>query len=203
MIFDVGANRGQYLDLVFEQFANHPIMVHAFEPSPAAFADLSRRYAGRKQVALNNLALGSAMGEQTLFYESPGSQLSSLYPRRIQHHGIHLAKSELVRVETLDTYCTAHAITQIDLLKLDVEGYEWEVLQGASQLFERKQIAMLSFEFGGCNLDARTFFRDFFHFFTERQMTLARVTPFGTLRTIQRYDEGLEQFRTTCFVASL
>jgi hypothetical protein len=60
---------------------------------------------------------------------------------------------------------------------------------------------MVSFEFGGCNVDSRTFLRDFFHFFAARRMQLARVTAFGRLHPIPQYDETLEQFRPTTFVA--
>jgi FkbM family methyltransferase len=196
-IFDVGANRGQYLQLALTQ----PAVIHAFEPSSAAFAALASRFAGRSNVVLNNLALGSEPGRRNLYYDVAGSELSSLYPRQIEHHGISLTNCEAVQVDTLDHYCHTRGIEHIDLLKLDVEGHELEVLKGAAQMFDRSQIAMVSFEFGGCNVDSRTFVRDFFDFFTFRHMHLSRVTAFGRLRRIPGYQESLEQFRTTCFVA--
>jgi hypothetical protein len=61
---------------------------------------------------------------------------------------------------------------------------------------------MVSFEFGGCNIDSRTFVRDFFEFFGGFDMQFARVTAMGKLYRIARYEEGLEQFRTTCFLAT-
>jgi FkbM family methyltransferase len=198
VIFDVGANRGHYLQLALKQ----PADIHAFEPSTAAFAELTKRFGGRRNVVLNNLALGSEPGQRTLYYDVPGSELSSLYPRKIEHHGHPLTQSELVPVDTLDHYCDVHGIEHIDLLKLDVEGHELAVLKGSSQMFGRAQISMVSFEFGGCNVDSRTFVRDFFNFFAARGMRLARVTAFGRLHRIPKYEEGLEQFRTTCFVAT-
>jgi FkbM family methyltransferase len=197
VIFDVGANRGQYLQLALAK----PAVIHAFEPSSAAFADLANRFGNRSNVVLNNVALGREPGEQVLYYDSPGSELSSLYPRRVEHHGHQFTHSEPVQVDTLDNYCAKQAIAHIDLLKLDVEGHELAVLQGASQMFERQQISMVSFEFGGCNIDSRTFLRDFFHFFAAHRMQLARVTAFGSLHPIPQYDETLEQFRPTTFVA--
>jgi FkbM family methyltransferase len=201
VIFDVGANRGDYMQLALAQFANLPVMIHAFEPSTAAFSELSRRFASRNEIALNNVALGSEMSERTLYSDMAGSELASLYPRKVEHHGHHLANSELVRVETLDSYCDARGVKRIDLLKLDVEGHELAVLRGASRMFQDRQISMVSFEFGGCNVDARTFMRDFFHFFEAHKLRLARVTAVGGFRPISRYDEALEQFRTTCYVA--
>ncbi len=142
-IFDVGANRGQSVDLVLKQFSAQPLVIHAFEPSQAAFADLARRFTDKKGLVLNNLALGSETGQQTLYFDVAGSELSSLYPRRIEHHGIQMTGSELVNVETLDRYCAAHDVEQIDLLKLDVEGHELAVLQGATQMFDRKQVKLV------------------------------------------------------------
>ncbi len=198
IIFDVGANHGDFVQLALGAAA-----IHAFEPSQTAYAELTRRFANRSEVHLNNLALGSERGERMLYYDAPGSELSSLYQRKVQHHGIDMSGSELVQVETLDQYCAAHSIDHIDLLKLDVEGHELEVLRGAEQMLARKQIAVVSFEFGGCNVDSRTFIRDFWEFFQMRQMHLARVTALGTFEPIARYDETLEQFRTTTFVVSL
>jgi len=202
IVFDVGANRGTFVQLALAELAHRELTIHAFEPSKAAFAQLSQRFANRNEIVLNNVALGNQGAEQSLYYDVAGSELSSLYPRRTEHHGIRMTGSEQVQVETLDEYCLARGITHIDLLKLDVEGHELRVLEGAVQTFEQEKIAMVSFEFGGCNIDSRTYLRDFFHFFEARGMQLARVTAFGTLHPIPRYNEGLEQFRTTCFVAS-
>jgi FkbM family methyltransferase len=201
VLFDVGANRGDYVQLALKRLAKIPVVIHAFEPSQAAFAELSKRFAERQQIVLDNVALGGEVSERMLHYDVAGSELSSLYPRKIEHHDIRMSGSEQVRVETLDVYCSQRGIDWIDLLKLDVEGHELEVLRGGAEMFKRRQIAMVSFEFGGCNVDSRTFLRDFFYFFADHGMSLARVNAFGGLQPIPRYDEALEQFRTTCFVA--
>ncbi len=201
VIFDVGANRGQFLRQALTQFAGRPTTIHAFEPSSAAFTELQRDFGAESGVTLNNFALGHEASERTLYFDVPGSELSSLYLRQIDHHGMSFAGSELVPVKTLDDYCGAQGVSRIDLLKLDVEGHELYVLHGAAQMFERHAIDMVSFEFGGCNIDSHTFVRDFFNFFASRGMKLARVTATGHLYPIPHYEEGLEQFRTTCFLA--
>jgi FkbM family methyltransferase len=199
VIFDAGANRGQFLQLALSEFGQS--VIHAFEPSSAAFAELRQRFGAKSGVVLNNFALGSETSERSLYYDVAGSELSSLYPRRVEYHGHSFTGSEQVQVKTLDDYCAEQGVTRIDLLKLDVEGHELAVLNGALKMFERDAIDRVSFEFGGCNLDSRTFVRDFVEFFESRDMKLARVTAAGKLYPIARYEEGLEQFRTTCFLA--
>ena len=202
VIVDVGANRGDYLQLALAELANRQIVIHAFEPSSVAFVALEKRFGGRGGIVLNNLALSDRPGRQILHYDKAGSELSSLYARKLEHHDIQFSGSEQVQVDTLDDYSRARTVEHIDLLKLDVEGHELSVLKGATQMFERAAIGMVSFEFGGCNVDSRTYVRDFFDFFAMRHMKLARVTASGHLHPIPRYEEALEQFRTTCFVAS-
>jgi FkbM family methyltransferase len=201
VIFDVGANRGQFLQLTLTQLAGRQTVIHAFEPSRAAFLNLQQRFGTQSGTMLNNFALGHEAAQRTLYYDVAGSELSSLYPRKVEQHGIYFSGSEPVQVDTLDNYCAAQDVSRIDLLKLDVEGHELHVLNGAVQMFERGAIGIASFEFGGCNVDSRTFVRDFFEFFTSRNMRLARVTASGKLCPIAHYEEGLEQFRTTCFLA--
>ena len=63
------------------------------------------------------------------------------------------------------------------------------------------KVRVASFEFGGCNIDSRTFFQDFFYFFRENGMDrIFRITPSGYLYPIADYKEMDEQFRATNFV---
>ncbi len=155
----------------------------------------------RNVVRLNNLALGNQPGQRTLFYDASGSGLASLTKRRLDHFGIQFDRSETVDLDTLDHYCQTHHIERVHLLKLDVEGHELEVLAGTESMFSKRAIDLVAFEFGGCNIDTRTFVQDFFYFFRDQQMTLYRIAPSGFLRPMPDYREAYEQFRTTNFVA--
>jgi hypothetical protein len=65
-----------------------------------------------------------------------------------------------------------------------------------------KKIDMLSFEFGSCNLDSRTYFQDIFYFLKQYQMgDIFRITPSGYLSPIHEYQEVYERFWTTNFIA--
>jgi hypothetical protein len=67
-------------------------------------------------------------------------------------------------------------------------------------MFESGAVKLVTFEFGGCNVDTRTFFRDFFEFFKALGMTIYRITPNGHFHPIRRYRETEEQFSTINYV---
>jgi FkbM family methyltransferase len=200
-VFDVGADVGDYLRVVLDGLAGVNVAVHAFEPSGVAFARLSERYNGHPSVRLNNLALADKPGERTPYSDVPGSGVASLTRRRVDHFGVDFACAETVRVTTLDDYCGEHGVQRIDLLKLDVEGHELDVLVGGQRLFSAGGVKIVAFEFGGCSIDTRTFLQDFYYFFRDHRMQIARITPSGHLHPLGEYREIDEQFRTTNFVA--
>jgi FkbM family methyltransferase len=200
-VFDAGANVGDYAEAVLGRCRDLACRVHCFEPGAAAYRHLCSRHGGKESVVLNKIALGREAGEATLWYDREGSGSASLTKRDLAHFGIDFGMSETVAMTTIDHYCSLHAVPRIDLLKLDVEGHELDVLAGAETMFQRRAIDMVMFEFGGCNIDTRTFVRDFWQFFSAREMQLYRITPSGYLHRIDRYQESLEQFRTTNFLA--
>jgi len=201
-IFDVGASRGGFVNLLLTHLQGQDYRIHCFEPSIVAFADLQKRYGNHEQIELNNMALGREPGKGTLFFNNPGSEIASLTRRKLDHFGIDFEGEEVVDIDTLDRYCLSRNIERIHLLKLDVEGHEFDILaHGASSMFSRKAVDMVSFEFGGCNIDTRTFLRDFFYFFKDTEMDIFRITPTGYLYPLESYKEIYEQFRTTNYLA--
>ena len=198
-IFDVGANQGQFLDLAIQNMKGTNFRIHSFEPSRKTFSILKSK--ARDNVLFNNFGLGKEQGELTLYYDEEGSGLASLTKRKLEHFGINFSKEEIVAIQTLDFYCDKNNIDHIHLLKVDVEGHELDVFEGASNMFAKKKIDMVTFEFGGCNIDTRTYLQDFWYFFMKQEMDLFRITPSGYLFRLSSYREIYEQFRCTNFIA--
>lgn len=200
-IFDVGSNKGQFLHLILENIAVDDFSIHCFEPGHETFKILVESSKEDKQIKLNNIGVGKEKGKAILHYDNVGSGLASLTKRNLEHFSIDFSKAETVEIDTIDNYCSKNMINHIDLLKIDVEGHELDVLAGAKNMFATKSIEIVTFEFGGCNIDTRTFFRDFWYFFSELNFSVFRITPLGYLYPIKSYMEVHEQFRTTNFLA--
>lgn len=201
VIFDVGANVGTYAASASGRLRGRDAHIHCFEPSVVAFEKLEGNLTRLGQIRANNYALGEVAGSRTLYADRPGSGLASLTERHLDYLGIQFGHTETVRVSTVDAYCAEHGIERIHLLKMDVEGHELDVLKGARRMLAERRVDVLTFEFGGCNIQTRTYLLDFWRLLQGHDFALARITPSGYLAPMERYREADEQFITTNFVA--
>jgi FkbM family methyltransferase len=198
-VFDVGANKGQFLTLACTCLVGREFTIHPFEPSQNTYEQPCENARKHRNALLNNCGLGREPGELELFYDVVGSELASLTERKLDHIGLHMDLSEKVKISTIDDYCSAYQINRIDLLKIDVEGHELDVLNAGKNMFSKSAIDMVTFEFGGSIL-TRGPLKDFFYFFQDHQMRIARITPTGYLCELKSYKEVFEQFATTNFM---
>ncbi len=144
--------------------------------------------------------MAAVTGEATLWGDSPGTGLASLKKRRLEHFGLEMQKLEEVPVTTLDALLSRSSLSP-SIIKLDVEGLELEVLNGAEATLTSPTTEVIQFEFGGCNIDSRTFFQDFWYLLTGHGYDLWRLGPKG-LHAIPSYREADEVFTTTNFFAA-
>jgi len=134
-----------------------------------------------------------------LFSDNPGSGMGSLTKRKLDHFNIAFEKSEAVEIIRFEEYWRENLEKRaIDLVKIDIEGHELNALRGFGDAINNTKV--IQFEFGGCNIDTRTFFQDFWYFFNERNFAIFRITPFGS-QYIDKYRESAEFFSTTNFLA--
>lgn len=197
LAIDIGGNVGEYTAELRKLDRDLDIVV--FEPSQTNTARLGQRFGQDPRVTIVPCALSDQEGAATLFSDAPGSGLGSLTKRRLEERDITFDTAEAVAVLRFEKYWREQlACRPLDLVKIDVEGHEIAVLNGFGEAMHA--VRVLQFEFGGCNVDTRTFFRDFWYFFKERGFDLHRITPWGTLE-IARYKSREEYFSTTNYVA--
>jgi hypothetical protein len=125
--------------------------------------------------------------------------LGSLTQRKLEHFNIGFNIKETVNTIRFEDYWQKNLnYRNLDIVKIDVEGHELSVLSGFGKaIFSTK---VIQFEFGGCNIDTKTYFQDFWYFFKEHNFYLFRITPFG-VQSIESYSESDEYFSTTNYIA--
>jgi FkbM family methyltransferase len=190
---DVGGNKGLYSASLINNFDVDSI--HVFEPCKLNIEVIEKKFVNNKKVIINSCGLSNINSNSILYSNDVGSGLASLSKRNLDHFGIKFDKEEKVILIRFDEYWKNNISSEyIDLLKIDVEGHELSVLEGVGELI--KKIKVIQFEFGGCNIDTKTFFQDFWYYFKQNNFEIYRITPLGSLK-ISSYSESLERFQTS------
>ncbi|MBK4722829.1 FkbM family methyltransferase [Azospirillum sp. YIM DDC1] len=132
VVFDIGANIGWYAVHFIDLLRGRGGALHAFEPVPRTFAKLSANVAlngMQDMVRLNNCGLGNKP-DTLVMYVPPLSDAASL---RNLHPEQDCTKVE-VAIDVLDAYCRRNGVSEIDMIKCDVEGAELFVVQGGMDI---------------------------------------------------------------------
>lgn len=143
MILDVGAWEGQDSAAYARLFRRAAI--HAFEPNPATLQILQARPIERTTV--HAVALGSADERRELMLRGGLSSLLPLTADGLAHYGRKDVEHRSVTVRRLDDVVREIGIDSVDLLKIDVQGYELEVLAGASTTLQQTRVVQVECNF--------------------------------------------------------
>ena len=182
----------------------------------AAAIGLLSPSARSKVVALD---VGANIGNWSaaLFGQQPHAQIVALEPsghafKALEHRfgsdpritllniaaGREFSHHESVKIAPLDSVCTEIGLRP-NVLKMDVEGHELDVLAGAQEILSHVEV--IQFEFGGSNVDTRTYIKDFYDFLSPFGYSMFRVTPRRVVPLVS-YRESFEVFQTTNLLAS-
>lgn len=148
-VFDVGGHIG-YLSLYFARLAGPDGRVHVFEPGKNNLPYLERNIAGHTTITLVPKAAGAVPGRATIYLENLAGQNNSLVPEfeglarnaALADAGADRVVAREVSVTSLDLY-SRQADSVPDFVKIDVEGFELEVLQGMAALFRQRPLIMV------------------------------------------------------------
>ena len=193
--FDVGANVGDWTALLLAR-APRLSRVFAFEPSRATFARLAAR-SFPASVSPQHMGLSSKPGTMPLYVMAEGSTGNSLYQRQGLEDGWGIRPpeaTETVALETLDRFCEQNGVERIDFLKIDAEGHDVDVLEGARESLRKGIVTIVQFEYGGTYIDSRRLLKDAFEIVAGLDYTVFLIAP-DRLVAYPRYDLRLENFQ--------
>jgi FkbM family methyltransferase len=150
-VVDVGANHGMF-SLEAAHLIGREGVIHAFEPTPTTLAILRQNLAANALASVKVFAcgLGAAPGTAQLRVHREYSGLNTLAARDVTWNRRTLRADQIIDVPitTLDLHCAGEGMDRIDFLKIDVEGFELSVLQGARRLLQTRRIDQILLEIG-------------------------------------------------------
>lgn len=134
VVFDVGANVGQSARNYLASFPQAE--VYSFEPVASTFGQLKAAIGSNARFHPVCMALGAVTGNAMMDTEHGPSEMFQL-----KEEG-----NEKVRVSTLDAFAAERGLEIIDFIKIDTEGHDFAVLEGAEQMLRSKQIRAVQVE---------------------------------------------------------
>lgn len=146
-VIDVGANVGDWTGLLLELC--QPERVVCIEPDPHLAEGLRKRFARLNLVSVRESALGEKAGTAKLnimanpvlnSLRQPTEDVTSLYPQSYE-----IRERREVNVEPLDA--VARGLGRISLLKIDAQGFEREILAGATETLARTDLVLMEVNF--------------------------------------------------------
>jgi len=159
LIIDGGAHRG---DSVFA-FSKHvpEARFHCFEPDPELVQHLKQEFAGNSRIHVVSAALGEAPTNATLNINA-SRPTNSLLPTAnslpADISGLcQTVEQVCVDVVSVDSYCAQYEIGKVDIIKLDLQGYDYKALLGARETLKRVDVVLTEVWFAEIYTGAKQF----------------------------------------------
>jgi FkbM family methyltransferase len=144
-VLDIGSHIGETIARILE---TNRIPIHGFEPTPATFDRLSKRFEGNSLISLHNIALSDKHGEAT-FHCNANEQTNSLLDNDqgnrelLAEHTRHINKQTIQTIR-LDDWMAQHLPSAKVVIKCDVQGAEGLLLAGGMSTFREQVIGFYS-----------------------------------------------------------
>lgn len=158
VIIDGGAHRGGSVE-AFSRYAPQA-KFHCFEPDPSLAQELTGLFSSNPHVKVVMAALGDVEGKATFNINVSRPTNSLLWPGDALRPDLQslcqLVEQVEVDILTLDAYCKAQSLDRVDIIKLDLQGYDYKALVGAKAALNGARVVLIEVLFveiyKGCNL---------------------------------------------------
>ena len=194
MVLDVGANRGEWTLALIRALRGKGApraRIVAFEPVPSLAESLRAMAAGESEgadVSVVESALSNREGALS-FVVTDGGGDHHLAARDFAFQG----QTIEVAVSTVDRWCELQGIDRIDFVKIDAEGFDPLVIEGAARMLQQERIALIQIEYGAPYIRSRTYLYDVFQMVEGTRYKVGRLTRQG-VELFDQWHFDLEHF---------
>lgn len=180
VLLDVGANRGDWSLRALEiaELAGKKVRLFSFEPCAATREILMARLPVSPHVEIFPFALSNTEGEADFFSSGAGAGTNSM-------SAVSGPVTERVQLTTLDAFLDQQGIERVSLVKVDTEGFDLAVLEGAAKSLVSGRIEVVQFEYNWRWLINHASLRDVFMLIADKPYRLGKLAG----GSIDFYDE--------------
>lgn len=188
VLFDVGANQGDYSKMLSETFPAAKIF--AIEPTLTAYKRLQKNLSA-SNVEMFNIGFSFEKSTNKIYSykDDLGSSHSSIFKEVFTkiHHTEQPVAEMLFECTTIDEFCIMANINFIDFIKIDTEGNELNILKGGARMITENKIRFIQFEFNEMNIISRVFLKDFYDILKQYdfyRISERKLIPLGAYNSI-------------------
>lgn len=187
-LLDIGANQGEWSRkaVALARAQKMDARVFAFEPLSGTRALLEKAVSDMVEVQIESVALSNAHGAAAFYSQAPGAGTSSLHP-------VSGARAEEVALTTMDAWIAERQCAQIGMMKIDVEGFDALVLEGAEKTLKEGLVDVVQFEYNWRWLLNSRSLHWVFEFISDKPYLFGKLVPGGVL-TFDRWHFELDRF---------
>ncbi len=142
-IIDIGSNKGQFILLIEKIYPNKNI--YSFEPIKEMIDKQKKFFAYKNNIIFHNVALGSSntLKEFLITTRMDSSSFLKIVSDNNKNKNYDIVENRNIQINTLDELLINEKISHPVLIKIDVQGYELEVLRGANNLLKKTDYLLL------------------------------------------------------------
>lgn len=194
VIIDGGANIGDYSLLASD--LNSECQIYSFEPVSSTFQILNENVKNYKNIhpVRKGFYSENCSKEINVFNSNEHASI-------IEIQGLNYRSNEKQIIELIrgDDFMKNNQIDSIDLLKLDIEGAEYDALLGFENNIRNGKIKAIQFEYGYINISTKKLLIDYYNFFESNNYIIGKIFP----KTVEfrKYDFKYEDFIGPNYIA--
>ena len=143
VVVDIGSNVGSFIKQILN--TNKKTHVYSIEPNKELIKFQKNKFRNRENIKFYNFAIDTKNGIRILYVRNPASH-SSFFKTHQEEKFNKIVETVEVQTCTLEKFFVDQKITKITLLKIDIEGQDYEVFRSAKDLFFNNKIDYIKIE---------------------------------------------------------
>ncbi len=192
VIFDIGANVGDWSKFVIDEYKDIDYRLCMFEPSTSAYDKMTQNIQPTNSIKQFKMGFGDKNETIKIYFDDEAQGSAGAFIKDAKY-------SEEIQVYTIDNFCQINKIEKISFLKMDVQGYEYNILVGAKEMLKNGRIECIQFETDEPNIENRIFFKDFWNLLHDKYRLYHSL--YNGLIEIKEYHYSLENFNCMNYLA--